>query len=178
MQQQNSPDVVPERDESSSASPPPLPPPSTNLPDFLKNFPSLKDTPGIQQNGWQLVVNDIKHVDSPYLKKLLTEWMIYEAKLDPMLLQLTGVCVCVCVCACICVCLYVCGWVCESGWCVGVRCAQHDMFRACARDTVHAQHAYISQHKTAPAEKQASQTGDKHKRAKLMRAPRDCLCLY
>jgi len=96
MQQQNSPNVVPERDEISSTVPPPLlPPPSTNLPDFLKNFPSLKDTPGIQQHGWQLVVNDIQHVESPYLKKLLTEWMIYEAKLDPMQLELTGVCVCV-----------------------------------------------------------------------------------
>ena len=109
MQQQNSPDVVPERDESSSASLPLFPPPSTNLPDFLKNFPSLKDTPGIQQNGWQLVVNDIKHVDSPYLKKLLTEWMIYEAKLDPMLLQHTGVCVCVYVHVFVCV--YMCVWV-------------------------------------------------------------------
>ena len=95
MQQQNSPDVVPERDEiSSTAPPPPLPPPSTNLPDFLKNFPSLKDTPGIQQHGWRLVVNDIQHVESPYLKKLLTEWMIYEVKLDPMQLELTGVCMC------------------------------------------------------------------------------------
>ena len=143
MQQQNSPDVVPERDESSSASLPPLPPPSTNLPDFLKNFPSLKDTPGIQQNGWQLVVNDIKHVDSPYLKKLLTEWMIYEAKLDPMLLQLTGVYVCVYVHVFVCVYMCVGGCV-RVGGCVGVRCAQHDMFRARAIQCMHNMHTYHS----------------------------------
>jgi hypothetical protein len=72
-----SPDVV--DDEASQHNPPVYP----------KDFKSLEGVT-ITSPSWSLIVNSLDHIKSAKLKRILIEWVIYEAEVEVEDMELTS----------------------------------------------------------------------------------------